>query len=84
MVSVFFNCEQDVETLSSRHAMKYSDVNFDFSHVLDSCKDHRGGVCFVKVMNSSTRPVVDAPGLNTIVRLRAGVRVRVMAPVAQD
>ena len=25
----------------SRHAVKHSDVNFNFSHVMDSFKDHR-------------------------------------------
>ena len=38
----------------SRHAVKHSDVNFEFSHVVDSFKDHRGGVCLVNIVNPST------------------------------
>ena len=42
------------------HAVKHSDMNFDFSHVIDSFKDHTGGTCLVNVVNPSTKPVVDA------------------------
>ena len=59
----------------SRHAVKRSYVNSDLLYVMDSFKDHRGGVCLVKVMNPSTKPVVDAQAPNTILWLRVGVTV---------
>ena len=57
----------------SRHAVKHNDVNFDFSHVMDSFKDHRGGVCLVNVMNPSTKPAVDAQAPNATLWLRVKV-----------
>ena len=65
-------------------------VNFDFSHVMDSFKDHSCSVCLVKVMNPSIKPVVDVHAPNVILWLRVrvtcslrrvGVRPRKVDPV---
>ena len=34
----------------SRHGVKHNDVNFISLHLMDSFKDHRGGVRLAKVM----------------------------------
>ena len=59
----------------SRHAVKHhdSDVNFEFSHVIDSSKGHRGGVCLVNIVIPSTKPVVDAQAPVLFFRLGLGL-----------